>query len=125
MDKKTAGVDPAKPDLALNLQRGVSLVSLVATLLILGLLYVGFDSLRRSGNPLLESTETALAQSKDVACRLNRIEIERSLLTWTLSHPGRQPTLEGLREAQIHVQPCPEGGELSVQGRQVRCSLHN
>lgn len=124
MDESASGVDPAKSDVGLHQQRGVSLVSLVAALLILGLLYVGFDSLSRSGNPLLESTETAMAQGKDVACRLNRLEIERSIMTWTLSHPGREPTLQLLRDEQIHVPPCPEGGKLSLVGRQVRCSLH-
>lgn len=109
----------------LNLQKGVSLVSLVAALVVLGLLYVGYDSLSRSGESAVRTVQAGVATSHATACRMNCRELERTILTWSISHPGVEPTLQRLRADKLNVPDCPDGGRLSVRDKKVVCSLHS
>ncbi len=58
------------------------------------------------------------------ACNGNRRELERSLTTWSVTHPGQRPSLDALRKSGFHVPGCPGGGRLSLEGGGVLCSLH-
>lgn len=115
---------PKGPFIELNLQKGVSLVSLVAALVILGLLYVGYDSLHRSGEAAAQSVQAGMETGHATACRLNCAELERTALTWSISHPGVEPTLARLSQDNLHVPVCPDGGQLKLEGKRVTCSLH-
>ncbi len=125
MHEPSAGGDPREPHVGASLERGVSLVSILAVLLILGMIYLGYDTLRRGGPIWAENTAAGLHASAATACRLNRMETERTILTWTISHPGQTVTLEELRKAGLHVPDCPDGGRLELEGRRVLCSLHD
>ncbi len=125
MDTSKTSPSPKGPFIELNLQKGVSLVSLVAALVILGLLYVGYDSLHRSGEAAASTIATGVSASHATACRMNCAELERTVLTWSISHPGLEPTWKRLRDDHLFVPDCPDGGRLSLQGKHVTCSLHS
>ncbi|MDA2937251.1 hypothetical protein MYX75_03180 [Acidobacteria bacterium AH-259-A15] len=108
----------------LNCQRGFSILSLVAALLIIGLLYVTYMNLG-SGTETAKMAITAKTAGRGVACQMNRQAAERAIMTWSISHPGTQPTLEALKRERIPITPCPEGGQFRLEGREVRCSIHS
>ncbi len=105
-------------------ERGLGFISVVVTLLIIGALYYGYlgqygmkEELTRGG-----VVKTA---GQAIACQMNRQAIERAIMTWTLSHPGKQPTLKDLENDGISINRCPEGGRFRVEGKKVSCSLHS
>ncbi len=105
-------------------ERGLGFISVVVTLLIIGALYYGYlgqygmsEELTRGG--------VAQTAGRGIACQMNRQAIERAILTWTMSHPGKQPTLKDLERDGISINRCPEGGRFKVEGKKVACSLHS
>ncbi len=105
-------------------ERGLGFISVVVTLLIIGALYYGYlgqygmkEELTRGG--------VAQTAGRGIACQMNRQAIERAIMTWTLSHPGQQPTLKDLENDGIPINRCPEGGRFRVEVKKVFCSLHS
>jgi hypothetical protein len=43
---------------------------------------------------------------------------------WSVNHPGETVSLAALEADGAHVPACPDGGELSLAGTSVRCSVH-
>lgn len=77
--------------------------------------------------PVLAST---VSESKEVACRTNRITIERTLMAYQIDHPDA--TLQAVLDGEISDFPldkpeisCPSGGVYSVRGTHIVCSTHN
>lgn len=105
-------------------ERGLGFISVVVALLIIGALYYGY--LGQYGMKE-EITRGGVAQTagRGIACQMNRQAIERAILTWTMSHPGKQPTLKDLERDGIPINRCPEGGSYKVEGKKVSCSLHS
>jgi len=105
-------------------ERGLGFISVVVTLLIIGALYYGY--LGQYGMSE-EITRGGVVQTagRGIACQMNRQAIERAIMTWTLSHPGKQPTLKDLENDGISINRCPEGGRFKVEGKKVSCSLHS
>ena len=114
-EKARAGVDS---------ERGLTFISVVVALVIIGAFYYGYlgqygmkEELTRGG--------VAQTAGRGIACQMNRQAIERAILTWTMSHPGKQPTLKDLEKDGISINRCPEGGRFKVEGKKVSCSLHS
>ena len=105
-------------------QSGFSLLSVVAVLGIIGLLYVGAQGLSRLSaegeNDLVGATES----SQRTVCVMNRQAVSRLLLTWTVTHPDETATIKKLKASGVHVPGCPERGKFSIKGELVECSLH-
>ncbi len=108
----------------MNSERGLGFISVVVTLLIIGALYYGYlgqygmsEEITRGG--------VAKTAGRAIACQMNRQAIERAILTWTMSNPGKQTTLKDLEDSGIVILPCPEGGRFKVEGKKVSCSLHS
>ena len=83
-------------------------------------IYVFFSS-GGSGAPI----EKVKTTSSVMACQASRMTAERLIMTWKVTHPGRKPTAEGLEAADLGLPTCPGGGQLSLSGEKVACSLHN
>ncbi len=105
-------------------ERGLGFISVIVTLMIIGALYYGYlgqygmkEEITRGG-----VVKTA---GQGIACQMNRQAIERAILTWTMSHPGKQPTLRDLENDGISINRCPEGGRFKVEEKKVFCSLHS
>jgi competence protein ComGC len=105
-------------------QKGFSLVSILAVLVIGGLLYVGYSSLGSTKEAAPGSLSRTMSTSKSLACDMNRKAIESSLLNWTVRNPGKEPSLKDLKASGIPVPECPDGGRLQLQGDKVSCSIH-
>jgi competence protein ComGC len=105
-------------------ERGLTFISVVVALVIIGALYYGY--LGQYGMKE-EITRGGVAQTagRGIACQMNRQAIERAILTWSMSHPGKQPTLKDLENDGIPINRCPEGGRFKVEGKKVSCSLHS
>ena len=105
-------------------ERGFSFISVVLTLVIIGALYYGY--LGQYGmEEAITQGGVAKTAGQAIACQMNRQAIERAIMTWTLSHPGKQPTLKDLENDGISINRCPEGGRFRVEGKKVSCSLHS
>ena len=105
-------------------EQGLAFISVVVALVIIGALYYGYlgqygmkEELTRGG--------VAQTAGRGIACQMNRQAIERAILTWSMSHPGKQPTLKDLENDGISINRCPEGGRFKVEGKKVSCSLHS
>ena len=105
-------------------ERGLGFISVVVTLLIIGALYYGYLGQYGMKEELTRG-DVAKTAGQAIACQMNRQAIERAILTWTMSHPGKQPTLKELERDGISINRCPEGGRLKVEGRKVFCSRHS
>lgn len=107
--------------------RGFTLVSLLLVFVAVAALYLillnGGDTPDQPPDPRLDIRQ-ARQVGQDTACRGNRRELQRSLLTWSATHPGQSAGLDALREAGFHVPDCPGGGRLSIYGGSVVCSRH-
>ncbi len=105
-------------------QRGSALTSVAALIGLGGLLYVVYINLQVTGEQATRGMETK-ALSQGVACMSNRQAIGLSITTWSVTHPGVEPTLEDLQKDGIHITSCPEGGRYTLEGRKVSCSIHS
>ncbi len=105
-------------------QRGLGFVSVLLTLLIIGVLYLGYFKMQSSMSGNHSAGIAALNASRDIACRTQRQQIERDIMMWSVNHPDEPPTLAALQHDGLHIPDCPEGGRYSIDGREVHCSLH-
>lgn len=104
--------------------RGVSFMSVLAALVIIGLLYLGYFKMQSMTNEV-EVGQTAIDASRSVACRTQRQAFDREITMFLQVHPDTPPTLEGLEGSGIRVPSCPEGGTYSLAGQHLECSLHD
>lgn len=109
----------------LGSQQGFSFFSILAALVIIGILYAGYS------NEYFSSAETAVTRGTNtklvteaMACKMNRQAIEQAMMRWSITHPDEQATLERLEKDGIFIKPCPEGGQFRLEGNKVYCSLH-
>ena len=105
-------------------QSGFSLLSVVAVLGIMALLYVGVQGLNRFSAEGENDLVAAPKGSRRTACVMNRQAVSRLLLTWSVTHPGETATIKKLQNSGVHVPGCPEGGKFSVLGKRIECSEH-
>ncbi len=109
-------------------QRGFALITLLLALAAIAFLYF---TILAPGNAKGGAPEPALdlRQAPPVglagACRGNRQELQRSFLTWSITHPGQTPTLAAIRASGFEVPNCPGGGIYSVKEQLVECSVHS
>lgn len=83
---------------------------------------MGYLSLK--GQASVPPPANATTAGKALACRMNRLTLQNTIRTWTLSHPGQAVSLEQLKRDGLFVPECPEGGILTLEGQRVHCSLH-
>ena len=105
-------------------QRGSAVTSVAALVGLVGLLYVVYINLQVTGEQATKGMETK-AVSQGVACMSNRQAIRLSITTWSVTHPGVEPTLEDLQKDGIHITSCPDGGRFTLEGGKVSCSIHS
>ena len=103
-------------------QGGASFVGVVVTLLVL--LALAFAYLRTNTGGERTTGVTAVDASRGVACRVQRQQIERDLMAWSVEHPDDTPSIAALEADGVGVPACPDGGQYSVSGRAVVCSAH-
>jgi hypothetical protein len=103
---------------------GMGLVSVLAALLILAVLYFGYFKMQSMTNEGAVGT-TAIDASRGVACRTQRQAAERDIMMWSVDHPDETPTLASLERAGVQIPSCPEGGTYSLEGKHLRCSVHD
>ena len=120
------GSGPAEKTLgaALRNQRGFGFVSILLTLLILAVLYFGYFKMQNTMSGSRSAGISAINTSRELACRTQRQQIERDVMMWSVNHPDEPPTLAALQHDGLHIPACPEGGQYSVDGRAVHCSVH-
>jgi hypothetical protein len=107
-------------------QSGLSFLSVLLALLIIGLLYfwIGGPGLS-TAVPQASERSTVKKSGNLLACQMNRRAIEKELMTWSVTHPGERPTIEKLRAGGVYVPACPDGGKLSIRDGKVICSVHS
>jgi hypothetical protein len=110
----------------LDCQRGLGAIGTLIALLILGLLVfayaknqVGDGTGGAGGAPM-----TAIDKGRSAACQAQRRSIERDVVAWSVEHDGEAPSISALESAGFGVSTCPEGGQYSISGSRVTCSLH-
>jgi competence protein ComGC len=108
----------------LRSERGAAgLASMLMVLLILGALYLGYAGMpdfrakRGTGPAQVEA-------ARDVACKMQRQQIERDIEVWKIDHSDEEPSLAALRSSGINIPACPERGTYDVHGSSVVCSVH-
>ena len=106
-------------------QKGFSLISILAVLVIGGLLYVGYSSLGSTNEAAPGDLSRTMSASKSLACEMNRKALESSLLNWSVRNPGKEPSLDNLKASGVSVAGCPEGGRFELQDDEIVCSLHS
>ena len=109
---------------ALRNQHGFGFASILLTLLILAVLYLGYFKMQNTMGGSRSAGISAINASRDVACRTQRQQIERDIMMWSVNHPDEPPTIAALQHDGLHIPACPEGGRYSIDGRQVHCSMH-
>ena len=112
------------PGAALRNQRGFGFVSILLTLLILAVLYLGYFKMQNTMSGSRSAGISAINTSRDIACRTQRQQIERDVMMWSVSHPDEPPTIAALQHYGLHIPACPDGGQYSIAGRAVHCSVH-
>ena len=108
----------------LRSERGMSFFSIVAALLVIGVLYAGYFNLSDGGSTMSKGGVVQDA-SQAMSCGMNRRSIEQAMTRWEITHPDQQPTIERLERDGILVKQCPEGGQLTIEGKKVLCSVHS
>ncbi|UCF38070.1 MAG: hypothetical protein JSU96_04235 [Acidobacteriota bacterium] len=102
----------------------MGLISVLAALLIIGLLIGGYITYQPAPSSSKAAILTARDTAKDAACHMNRLTLEKALLTWSVQHPNEEPSIRALKRSGILVRGCPQNGELSIRNGQVLCSEH-
>jgi type II secretory pathway component PulJ len=103
---------------------GLGALAVIVALLIAALLYLGYFKMQSAMQQPKQAVST-LDASKAFACKTNRQTIERELQMWLVNHPGETPSLAALAADGGGTAHCPEGGEYTLDGPQVRCSRHD
>lgn len=111
----------------LHCQRGIGAIATLVSLLILGWLVFAYTQNQMgSGKRGAEGAPmTAIDKGRAVACQAQRRSIERDVMAWSVEHDGETATIGALESAGFSVSTCPEGGQYSISGPRVYCSLHN
>ena len=102
----------------------MGLFSIVAALLVIGVLYAGYFNLSDSESTMSQGAELKGA-SQAMSCGMNRRSIEQAMTRWSITHPDGEATIERLKGDGILVKSCPEGGQLGIEGKKVLCSVHS
>jgi competence protein ComGC len=107
-------------------QSGLGAIGMLVSVLILGMLIyayvknqVGSGQGGSAGAPM-----TSIDKSRAAACLAQRRTIERDVVAWSVEHDHETASVAALEAAGFPVPPCPEGGEYSISGQHVYCSLH-
>ncbi len=107
----------------LRSERGMSLVSILAALLVMGVLYAGYFNLSDGGSTISKGGDVKDA-SQAMSCGMNRRSTEQAMMRWSITHPDEQLTIERMEREGILVKQCPDGGRYSINGKKVLCSIH-
>jgi hypothetical protein len=99
-------------------------MSVLVALLILAMLYFGYFKMQSTTSERAVGT-TAIDASRAVACRTQRQAAERDIMMWSVDHPDENPTLASLERTGVNIPHCPEGGTYSIEGKHLRCSVHD
>jgi competence protein ComGC len=105
-------------------ERGFGVISLLLALLVIGLLYLWLTGWVPSGVSSTTEAQIIKKSSVDLSCRMNLQALDKEIITWSVTHPGQKPTLEGLQSSGVLILGCPEGGKWSIQSGHARCSVH-
>jgi competence protein ComGC len=108
----------------LRSERGMSLILILAALLVMGVLYAGYFNLSDSESTMSKGGAVKSA-SQAMSCGMNRRSIEQGMMRWSITHPDEQATIERLERDGILVKRCPDGGQLTIEGKKVLCSVHS
>ena len=71
-----------------------------------------------------EGSDVVQGPGRMRACRTQRQQIERDITMWAVNHPDEPPTIAALQHDGLRIPSCPEGGQYSIDGREVHCSVH-
>ena len=108
----------------LRSERGMSLITILATLAVMAVLYAGYFDLSDSDSTMSRGAELTNA-SQGMSCGMNRRSIEQAMMRWSITHPDQQLTIERMEQEGILVKHCPEGGQFTIVGKKVLCSVHS
>jgi competence protein ComGC len=109
---------------AIHNQRGFGFVSILLAMLIVAALYFGYFKMQNEMSGGRSVGLSAINASREVACRTQRQQIERDITMWAVNHPDEPPTIAALQHDGLRIPSCPEGGQYSIDGREVHCSVH-
>ena len=104
--------------------RGMSFVSVLAAMLILVVLYFGYFRMQSMTSERSVGA-TAIDAGRLVACRTQRRAAESGIALWFADHPNETPDLARLERDGVEIPRCAEGGTYSLEGKHLRCSLHD
>ena len=101
---------------------GLGAIAVIVALLVAALLSLGYFQMQSAMQPT--QAVSTIDTSKAFACKTNRQTVERELQMWLVDHPGETPSLAALAADDGAAAHCPEGGDYTLVGLQVRCSTH-
>ena len=104
-------------------ERGMSMISIVAALALMAVLYAGYFNLSDSESTMSKGGDVKVA-SQAMSCSMNRRSVEQAMTRWSITHPDEELTIERMEREGILVKHCPEGGRYSVSGKRLLCSVH-
>ena len=104
-------------------QRGLTLIPIVVAIAIIGLLLLTSRHESRTQREI-GTTRAGRRDGQATACQKTRAALERAVMNWAMNNPGKQVTLRNLQEDGIVITRCPQGGQYSVSGAKIYCSLH-
>ncbi len=104
--------------------RGVlGFLSLVAVIgIIIWISMTGLKGFMGSGDS--QQLDGARSRSQAVVCRTNRKMMDTAINQFRSSHPGEPVTIESLEAAGVAIPECPAGGQYTIAGGRVVCSIH-
>jgi competence protein ComGC len=103
--------------------RGLSFVSILLALVIIGALYFGYFRMSATKNEKAVGIQS-IQVSKAAACRTQRQQVERDIQSYMASHDAAPGSLGDLERDGIRIPNCPEGGRYALAGTHVTCSVH-
>jgi len=107
----------------LGSQRGMSMISIVAALAVMAVLYAGYFNRSDSDSTMSKGGDVKVA-SQAMSCSMNRRSVEQARTRWSITHPDEELTIERMEREGILVKHCPEGGRYSISGKRLLCSVH-
>lgn len=105
-------------------RRGMSFVSVLFALVIIGVLYFGYFRMHATVSETRVGL-TAIDASRAVACRTQRQAVDREISMLRQANPDIPATREALERNGVRIPSCPEGGTYRLSGAHVECSLHD
>jgi len=99
------------------------LIPIVVAIAIIGFLLLGYLNQSRT-QAEMGMTRAGRRAGQETACQKTRAALERTVMNWVMNNPGKQVTLRNLQEDGIVITRCPQGGQYSVSGAKIYCSLH-